>query len=55
MESCVNLVGVNVNTASKQLLTYVSGLGESLAQKIVDYRSENGAFSSEKNLQKCHV
>lgn len=52
VESCVNLVGVNVNTASKQLLTYVSGLGESLAQKIVDYRSENGAFSSRKELTK---
>src|SRR5690554_6333242 len=52
VESCVNLVGVNLNTASKQLLTYVSGLGESLAQKIVDYRSENGAFSSRKELLK---
>lgn len=52
VESCVNLVGVNVNTASKQLLTYVSGLGESLAQKIVDYRSENGAFESRKELMK---
>src|SRR5690554_2833233 len=52
MENCVNRVGVNLNTASKQLLTYVSGLGESLAQKIVDYRSENGAFSSRKELKK---
>lgn len=52
VESCVNLVGVNLNTASKQLLTYVSGLGESLAQKIVDYRSENGAFVSRKELMK---
>lgn len=52
VESCVNLVGVNVNTASKQLLTYVSGLGESLAQKIVDYRNENGAFESRKELMK---
>ena len=52
VESCVNLVGVNVNTASKQLLTYVSGLGESLAQKIIDYRSENGAFESRKELMK---
>src|SRR5690554_7731290 len=52
VESCVNLVGVNVNTASKQLLTYVSGLGESLAQKIIDYRSENGAFESRKQLMK---
>ena len=52
VESCVNLVGVNVNTASKQLLTYVSGLGESLAQKIIDYRGENGAFKSRKELMK---
>lgn len=52
VESCVNLVGVNVNTASKQLLTYVSGLGESLAQKIIYYRSENGAFKSRKELMK---
>ena len=52
VESCVNLVGVNVNTASKQLLTYVSGLGESLAQKIIDYRSENVAFESRKELMK---
>ena len=52
VESCVNLVGVNVNTASKQLLTYVSGLGDSLAQKIVDYRSENGAFKSRNELMK---
>ncbi len=52
VESCVNLVGVNLNTASKQLLTYVSGLGESLAQKIVEYRSENGAFSNRKQLLK---
>lgn len=40
VESCVNLVGVNVNTASKHLLTYVSGLGPTLAQNIVDYRTE---------------
>ena len=46
VESCVNLVGVNVNTASKHLLTYVSGLGPTLAQNIVDYRTENGAFNS---------
>ena len=45
-------MGVNVNTASKQLLTYVSGLGESLAQNIVDYRSKNGAFESRKALIK---
>ena len=48
----VNLVGVNLNTASKHLLTYVSGLGPQLAQNIVDYRAENGAFSSRKELQK---
>ena len=48
----VNLVGVNLNTASKHLLTYVSGLGPQLAQNIVDYRTENGAFSSRKELQK---
>ncbi len=52
VESCVNLVGVNLNTASKHLLTYVSGLGESLAQNIVDYRSENGPFKSRKELKK---
>ena len=44
--SCVNAVGVEVNTASKQLLTYVSGLGPQLAQKIIDYRNENGPFKS---------
>ena len=42
--SCVNAVGVEVNTASKELLTYVSGLGPQLAQNIVDYRNENGPF-----------
>lgn len=52
IESCVNLVGVNLNTASKHLLTYVSGLGESLAQNIVNYRTENGAFESRKELKK---
>ncbi len=50
VESCVNLVGVNVNTASKYLLTYISGLGPQLAQNIVDYRTEHGAFSSRKEL-----
>ncbi|MDR1582022.1 MAG: RNA-binding transcriptional accessory protein [Prevotellaceae bacterium] len=50
VESCVNLVGVNLNTASKHLLTYVSGLGPSLAQNIVDYRTKNGAFASRKDL-----
>jgi len=52
VESCVNLVGVNVNTASKHLLTYVSGLGPTLAQNIVDYRAEHGAFKSRKELMK---
>lgn len=52
VESCVNLVGVNVNTASKHLLTYVSGLGPVLAQNIVDYRAANGAFKSRKELMK---
>jgi uncharacterized protein len=52
VESCVNSVGVNLNTASKHLLTYVSGLGPSLAQNIVDYRVKNGAFKSRKDLLK---
>ncbi|EJW90932.1 transcriptional accessory protein [gut metagenome] len=52
VESCVNTVGVNLNTASKHLLTYVSGLGPALAQNIVDYRAENGAFTSRKQLLK---
>lgn len=52
VESCVNLVGVNLNTASRQLLTYVSGLGPTLAQNIVDYRRENGAFTSRAQLKK---
>ncbi len=52
VESCVNKVGVNLNTASKHLLTYVSGLGPQLAQNIVDYRAEKGAFSSRKELMK---
>ena len=51
VESCVNLVGVNVNTASKHLLTYVSGLGATLAQNIVDYRKENGPFPSREALK----
>jgi uncharacterized protein len=50
--SCVNSVGVEVNTASKQLLTYVSGLGPQLAQNIVDYRNENGPFESRRQLKK---
>ncbi|PXX99185.1 RNA-binding transcriptional accessory protein [Marinifilum breve] len=52
VESCVNKVGVNLNTASKHLLNYVSGLGPQLAQNIVDYRAENGAFSSRKEITK---
>lgn len=52
VESCVNLVGVNLNTASKHLLTYISGLGPTLAQNIVDYRTANGPFSSRKELLK---
>ena len=52
VESCVNLVGVNLNTASRHLLTYISGLGPALAQNIVDYRTENGPFSSRKQLLK---
>lgn len=52
VESCVNLVGVNVNTASKHLLTYVSGLGPTLAQNIVDYRTEHGPFRSRRELMK---
>lgn len=48
--SCVNLVGVEVNTASRHLLTYVSGLGPQLAQNIVDYRTQNGPFTSRKQL-----
>lgn len=52
VENCVNLVGVNLNTASKHLLTYVSGLGEALAQNIVDFRTEHGPFSSRKELKK---
>ena len=50
--SCVNLVGVELNTASKELLTYVSGLGQKLARSIVDYRNENGAFRSREELKK---
>ena len=52
VEHCVNLVGVDVNTASQQLLTYVSGLGPTLAKNIVDYRRENGPFLSRAALKK---
>lgn len=50
--SCVNMVGVNLNTASKHLLAYISGLGPSLAENIVKYRKENGAFKNRKELKK---
>ena len=50
VESCVNSVGVNINTASKELLTYVSGLGPALAEKIVNYRAENGGFCSRADI-----
>jgi uncharacterized protein len=50
--SCVNNVGVEVNTASRQLLTYVAGLGPALAQKIIEYRNENGPFRSRKDMMK---
>lgn len=52
VESCVNRVGVELNTASKHLLSYVSGLGANLAQNIVDYRATNGAFKSRDELKK---
>ena len=52
VESCVNSVGVNLNTASQHLLMYVSGLGPVLAKNIVDYRRENGAFTSRAQLKK---
>lgn len=52
IEACVNLVGVNLNTASPYLLAYVAGIGKTLAESIVDYRSENGAFKSRESLKK---
>ncbi len=52
VESCVNNVGVNLNTASRHLLSYVSGIGPSLADNIVEYRTENGAYTSRKQLTK---
>lgn len=52
VENCVNSVGVEVNNASKQLLTYVAGVGPKLAQNIIDYRTENGGFKSRKELLK---
>tara|TARA_R110002012_G_scaffold322106_1_gene555828 strand:- start:10487 stop:12610 length:2124 start_codon:yes stop_codon:yes gene_type:complete len=52
VESCVNAVGVNLNTASKSLLSYVSGIGEKLAENIITYRDEQGAFSSREDLKR---
>lgn len=52
VENCVNAVGVNINTASKSLLRYVSGIGEKLAENIFEYRNENGAFTSRKEIKK---
>lgn len=52
VESCVNAVGVNINTASVSLLSYVSGIGVKLAENIVSYRNENGAFSSRNDIKK---
>ncbi|SHJ06239.1 uncharacterized protein SAMN04488096_107194 [Mesonia phycicola] len=52
VETCVNAVGVNINTASKSLLSYVSGIGEKLAENIVEYRANNGAFTSRKEIKK---
>ena len=52
VESCVNMVGVNVNTATKQILTYISGLGPALAANIVQYRAANGDFRTRKELLK---
>ena len=52
VESCVNKVGVNLNTASKYLLTYISGLGPQLAQNIIDYRKDNGPFKTREELKK---
>ncbi len=52
VESCVNFVGVDVNTASKELLSYVAGISETVAKNIIDHRNSNGAFSSRKDLLK---
>jgi uncharacterized protein len=52
VQSCVNLVGVNLNTASKSILTYVAGLNEQTAQNIINYRNQNGAFTSRNELKK---
>ncbi|MFT4805245.1 MAG: hypothetical protein ACI9YE_002461, partial [Psychroserpens sp.] len=53
VENCVNSVGVNINTASHSLLSYVSGIGPKLAENIVSYRSENGSFASRKDIKKA--
>ncbi len=55
VESCVNLVGVDVNTASKYLLTYISGLGKKLAENIVEYRTKNGRFNNREELKKVKL
>lgn len=52
VESCVNMVGVNINTASESLLSYVSGIGPKLAENIIAFRAENGAFTSRNNIKK---
>ena len=52
VESCVNAVGVNINTASKSLLSYVSGIGEKLAENILEYRTQNGAFTTRNEIKK---
>jgi protein Tex len=52
VESCVNTIGVNINTASKSLLSYVSGIGPKLAENIINYRNENGTFSSRDEIKK---
>ena len=52
VENCVNAVGVNINTASKSLLSYVSGIGPKLAENIFEYRNENGAFTSRSDIKK---
>ncbi|WP_304139493.1 Tex family protein [Mesonia mobilis] len=52
VESCVNAVGVNINTASKSLLSYVSGIGEKLAENIIEYRTQNGAFTTRNEIKK---
>ncbi len=55
VESCVNLVGVDVNTASKYLLIYISGLGKKLAENIIEYRTEHGRFKSREELKKVKL